>query len=136
MVAGLNTDIKFEFICNSDAVSNDVIMEKMTPSSVVINATGMGKDTPGSPISNQGVFPMHGIAWEFNYRGELDFMHQALKQQKERQLTVEDGWLYFIHGWTQVIAQVFHIDLTMQKVDELAKMAEIVRPPKVQGLRR
>jgi len=43
--------------------------------SIVINATGMGKDTTDSPIINEGLFPKHGIAWEFNYRGELDFMH-------------------------------------------------------------
>jgi hypothetical protein len=24
---------------------------------------------------------------------------------------VENGWTYFIHGWTQVIAEVFHVDI-------------------------
>ena len=66
---------------------------------------------PGSPITDAGVFPCSGIAWEFNYRGELDFLHQALAQEDARQLHVEDGWVYFLHGWTQVIAQVFHITL-------------------------
>ena len=28
-----------------------------------------------------------------------------------RHLQIEDGWTYFIHGWTQVIAEVFHIDI-------------------------
>jgi shikimate dehydrogenase len=87
----------------------------------------MGKDTPGSPITNDGVFPKNGVAWEFNYRGELDFLHQALAQEKDRQLKVEDGWLYFLHGWTQVIAQVLHIDLTPALFDQLAKSAELVR---------
>ena len=136
MVKSLDTDIHFEYICNSDPVKNDVIMQGMAPYSIVINATGMGKDTPGSPITDQGVFPEKGIAWEFNYRGELDFMHQALRQQKDRNLVVEDGWLYFIHGWTQVIAQVFHLTLTPERVDHLAQAAEIVRPPKEPGLRR
>ena len=136
MVRGQNTDIQFEYICNSDPNRNDVIMAGLAPKSIVINATGMGKDTPGSPITDQGRFPEMGIAWEFNYRGELDFMHQALNQQKSKALIVEDGWLYFIHGWTQVIAEAFHLDLNVERVNHLAEMAEIVRPPKEPGLRR
>lgn len=136
MVRGLNTDIQFEYICNSDPIRNDEIMAGLVPKSIVINATGMGKDTPGSPITDQGRFPEMGIAWEFNYRGELDFMHQALNQQISQSLIVEDGWLYFIHGWTQVIAEAFHLDLNAERVNYLAEMAEIVRPPKEPGLRR
>jgi shikimate dehydrogenase len=111
MVGKLDTDIQIEYICNSDPVLNDQIMEKMLPGSVIINATGMGKDTPGSPITRNGQFPINGIAWEFNYRGELDFLHQALAQVESRHLKVEDGWVYFVHGWTQVVAQVLHVDL-------------------------
>jgi shikimate 5-dehydrogenase len=136
LVKSLNSDIQFEFICNSDPIKNDQIMDSMASGSIIINSTGMGKDVPGSPITNSGKFPQNGIAWDYNYRGELDFMHQALRQQKERGLVVEDGWLYFIHGWTQVIAQVFHINLSPKRVDQLAGMAEFVRPPKEPGLRR
>ena len=87
-------------------------MAGLPEGSIVINATGMGKDIPGSPITDAGLFPKNGIAWEFNYRGELDFMHQALRQVDSRNITVEDGWVYFLHGWSQVVAQVLHIDLT------------------------
>jgi shikimate dehydrogenase len=87
----------------------------------------MGKDTPGSPITDQGLFPLNGVAWEFNYRGELDFLHQALAQEQSRKLKVEDGWLYFVHGWTQVVAQVLHIDLTPQVFDRLEAAAATVR---------
>ena len=59
-------------------------MARLPDDSIVINATGMGKDTPGSPVTNAGLFPRGGIAWEFNYRGELDFMHQALAQGESR----------------------------------------------------
>jgi shikimate dehydrogenase len=111
MVGKLGTDIQIEYICNSNPVLNDQIMEKMLPGSVIINATGMGKDTPGSPITWNGQFPINGIAWEFNYRGELDFLHQALAQVESRHIKVEDGWVYFVHGWTQVVAQVLHVDL-------------------------
>jgi shikimate 5-dehydrogenase len=102
-------------------------MEKFPPYSVVINATGMGKDTPGSPITWDGKFPMHSVAWEFNYRGELDFLHQSLAQVESRKVKVEDGWLYFVHGWTQVVAQVLHFDLTPSLFDKLNEAASTVR---------
>ncbi len=136
MVEGLNTDIAFEYICNADPARNDAIMAGMPPGSIVINATGMGKDTPGSPVTDKGLFPPNGIAWEFNYRGDLDFMHQALAQREARGLIVEDGWLYFIHGWTQVVAQVLHIDLSADLLARLSDLAAIVRPPVAAGLRR
>lgn len=127
MVGGLNTDIEIEYICNSDPAINDKIMEKFAPGSIIINATGMGKDTPGSPITWEGKFPMNSIAWEFNYRGELDFLHQSLAQVENRNVKVEDGWLYFVHGWTQVVAQVLHFDLTPALFDKLNEAASTVR---------
>jgi shikimate 5-dehydrogenase len=127
MVESQETDIQVEYICNQDPVKNDAIMAAMSAGSIVINATGMGKDTPGSPITNAGLFPLSSIAWEFNYRGELDFMHQALAQKESRNLFVEDGWLYFVHGWTQVIAQVLHIDLDKELLERLKAVAESVR---------
>lgn len=127
MVGSLETDIEIEYIQNSDPAVNDKIMEKFPPHSIIINATGMGKDTPGSPVTWDGQFPMHSIAWEFNYRGELDFMHQALAQVESRKVVVEDGWLYFVHGWTQVVAQVLHFDLTPELFDRLNQAASTVR---------
>ena len=123
MVGQLDTGIQIETICNQEPAANDRIMTALPDSSVVINATGMGKDTPGSPITDAGLFPRHGVAWEFNYRGELDFLHQAERQAASRDLRVEDGWLYFLHGWTQVVAQVLHIDLTpdlFRRLEEIA----------------
>jgi shikimate dehydrogenase len=87
----------------------------------------MGKDTPGSPVTDAGLFPRNGIAWEFNYRGELDFLHQALAQADSRGVRVEDGWLYFVHGWTQVVAQVLHVDLTPELFARLEQAAATVR---------
>jgi shikimate dehydrogenase len=127
MVEKLETDIQVEYICNQDAAVNDRIMARLPERSVVINSTGMGKDTPGSPVTNAGLFPREGIAWEFNYRGELDFMHQALAQVETRGVRVEDGWLYFVHGWTQVVAQVLHIDLTPEVFARLEQAAASVR---------
>lgn len=127
MVERLNTDIIFEFHRSENSNINDELMEKMPPHSIVINATGMGKDTPGAPISNNAKFPQNGVAWEFNYRGELDFLHQAESQKNERELRVEDGWLYFVHGWTQVIAQVLHFDMTSDLFMELENVANTLR---------
>jgi len=127
MVGGLKTDIEIEYICNSDPLINDGIMEKFPPYSLIINATGMGKDTPGSPVTWQGKFPLHSVSWEFNYRGELDFLHQSLAQVESRNVKVEDGWLYFVHGWTQVVAQVLHFDLTPALFDKLNEAASTVR---------
>jgi len=127
MVSNLQTDIEIEYIQNADPAVNDRIMAKFPPHSIIINATGMGKDTPGSPITWNGLFPQDSIAWEFNYRGELDFMHQARAQVENRGVKVEDGWLYFVHGWTQVVAQVLHFDLTPELFEKFNKAAESVR---------
>ena len=127
MVARIGTDIAVEAICNADPRVNDEIMGFLPEHSLVINATGMGKDSPGSPITDAGIFPHRGIAWEFNYRGELDFMHQALRQVDSRELRVEDGWIYFVHGWSQVVAQVLHVDLTPEVFAALERAAASVR---------
>ena len=127
MIESQGTDIEFLYVQNEETAINDQWMASMPAGSVVINSTGMGKDTPGSPISWQGQFPLDGVAWEFNYRGELDFLHQALAQKETRRLCVEDGWVYFVHGWTQVVAQVLHVDLTPELFAELERAAASTR---------
>jgi shikimate 5-dehydrogenase len=119
--------IPLEIICNQDPLKNDALMAALPEYSVVINATGMGKDIPGSPVTHNGLFPRHGVAWEFNYRGELDFLHQALAQAEPRDVRVEDGWLYFVYGWTMVVAQVLHIDLTPDLFRRMEAVAASVR---------
>lgn len=123
----VKTDINIEVICNSDPNVNDKVMESLPDYSIVINATGMGKDTPGSPITDKGIFPKKGWIWEFNYRGELDFLHQAERQKESRGVKIEDGWIYFIHGWTQVIFQALHLEMTSVIFDKLEKIANSLR---------
>ncbi len=108
---------------------NDALVNRLKPHSLVINATGLGKDAPGSPITGGARFPEHGYAWDFNYRGDLVFLDQARAQQKERSLHVEDGWVYFLHGWTQVIAEVFHIDIPTRGpgFEEISRIAAEAR---------
>jgi shikimate dehydrogenase len=127
MVEELGTDIAFEYVCNQDPRYNDQLLGDMPEGSVVINATGMGKDRPGSPITNGGLFPAASVAWELNYRGELDFLHQALAQKETRSVIVEDGWVYFLHGWTQAIAQVLHLAIDEALFNRLAHVAISVR---------
>ncbi len=95
--------------------------------SLVVNASGLGKDRPGSPVPDGARFPERAVVWEFNYRGSLEFLQQARAQQAERQLTIVDGWRYFIHGWTQVIGEVFETDMTPEIVERLAAAAEPFR---------
>lgn len=110
-----------------EPVLNDKIVESLPAGSLVINATGLGKDRPGSPLTDACRFPENGIVWELNYRGSLEFLHQAEAQQGSRSLTIEDGWTYFIHGWTQVIAEVFHIDITGDRLAACDRIAREMR---------
>jgi shikimate 5-dehydrogenase len=122
---GKRTEVTYLQVTEED--SNDRALEELPEGSLVVNATGMGKDRPGSPISDRAVFPRKGYAWEFNYRGSLEFLHQAEAQQKKRKLHVEDGWRYFIYGWTQVIGEVFSLDIPDHDIERLCCAArEIV----------
>ena len=112
---GFNVPIRYALAATPQEA--DAIVASLTPGSMVINATGLGKDGPGSPLSDQVRFPEKGFVWEFNYRGDLLFLDQAHAQAAARNLTVEDGWVYFIHGWTRVIAEVFDIDIPMSGPD-------------------
>ncbi|MCY4118314.1 MAG: shikimate dehydrogenase [Caldilineaceae bacterium] len=126
-VGAKESSIGFDFIQNNDPSRNDDILAGLPPGSVVINATGMGKDTPGSPLTDSAVFPREGVVWELNYRGELDFMGQAQVQRAERSLTLADGWEYFVHGWSQVISHVLHVQLGAPMFERLSELAAAVR---------
>jgi shikimate dehydrogenase len=99
----------------------------LPPQSLVVNATGLGKDRPGSPLPGSARFPERAVVWELNYRGPLEFLGQARAQQEDRNLVVVDGWRYFIHGWSQVIADVFDLPMEPALVARLAEAAESVR---------
>lgn len=127
MVKQVNPGIAFEFVLIRTPEQVDALMARFPPYSIVINATGLGKDRPGSPITEAGLFPQNALVWELNYRGALDFMHQARRQQEDRGLRIEDGWVYFLHGWTQVIEQVLHTPIHGELFERLAKIAEQTR---------
>ena len=119
--------IEFDLILNADAAVNDRLMAALPPYSLVINATGMGKDLPGSPLTDAGVFPENGAVWELNYRGERCFLQQAQRQAAACNLVVEDGWRYFLHGWSSVISYVFDVAITPERFARFAAVSGAIR---------
>jgi shikimate 5-dehydrogenase len=118
---------EIEYVENANPVENDKLLAGLPPGSLIVNATGMGKDIPGSPVTDGARFPERSVVWELNYRGELDFLRQARRQERTRDLRVEDGWLYFLHGWSEAIAEVFHVELTPERFESLSAEAEAIR---------
>ena len=118
---------EIEYVENADSAQNDELLDALPPGSLIVNASGMGKDIPGSPVTDSARFPERGVVWELNYRGELDFLRQARRQERTRDLRVEDGWLYFLHGWSEIIAEVFHVELTPERFELLSTEAEAIR---------
>ncbi len=106
------------------AAGNDAALDRLRPGSLVVNATGLGKDRPGSPLTGAVSFPDQAVAWDLNYRGDLVFLDQA-RARPERRVRAEDGWTYFLHGWTQHIAEVFSLRpaTLADRFDELADVA-------------
>lgn len=90
---------------------NSTIASSLPAGSVLVNATGLGKDAPGSPLDDDVIFPAGSYVWDLNYRGDLVFLDQARRQESERGLHIVDGWEYFVHGWTQVIGEVFEVEI-------------------------
>lgn len=121
---GINPKIHFEYIHNPTPADNDKTLASLKPHSLIVNATGLGKDGPGSPLTDDCVFPEDSLVWEINYRGDLLFKRQAEAQAQSRRLHVEDGWIYFIHGWTQVISEVFQIDIKGELLEKLSEIAK------------
>lgn len=124
----MKATLPIEYCLTPKPTDNDAVLARMPAGSVIVNATGLGKDAPGSPLTDAAVFPHHAIAWDFNYRGDLLFLDQARRQQAARQLQIEDGWVYFLHGWTRVIAEVFDCAIPesgpgFDMISQLARLA-------------
>ena len=126
--AELGAALEIAYVLVSRPEDADELLAALPPRSLVVNATGMGKDVAGSPITDAAPFPEEAVAWDLNYRGELDFLRQARRQADARRLRVHDGWRYFLHGWTEVIAEVFALELTEERFAELARAAAPFRP--------
>ena len=125
----LDTPLQFEYHLCANTADNDRLLSGLPRGSLVINATGLGKDKPGSPLSPAARFPQDALVWELNYRGVRDFMRGAAAQAEALNLTIEDGWKYFLHGWTEVIAEVFNLELDSETFALLSAIAANFRQP-------
>jgi shikimate 5-dehydrogenase len=105
------------------AADHDLLLGGMPPGSLIVNATGVGKDRQGSALTPAARFPDGAIAWDFNYRGNLTFLDIARSQG----IRAVDGWNYFLHGWSQVMARVFGFELTPELFANMAAAASGMR---------
>lgn len=120
---GTGTGVRYERV--GKALDSDRLLAGLPAGSLVVNATGLGKDAPGSPLTQDALFPLDGYVWEFNYRGELEFLAQARRQQEARRLTVEDGLSYFVFGWALVIGEVFGRELAASDLAALCRATHL-----------
>jgi shikimate dehydrogenase len=119
-------DLRIEY---SPTGAADEYVERAASSCLVVNATGMGKDIPGSPLSSNCRIPIRSTLWDFNYRGTLQFLSQAKPCMHELEISLIDGWHYFVCGWYQVMTRVFGVD----RSDHLFAAFERVAEGKKQG---
>lgn len=119
--------VPLELIQVTGTAEADAAVAGLADDSLVVNATGLGKDRPGSPLS-AAPFPDRAIAWDLNYRGDLIFLDQA-REAAAQAVRDEDGWSYFVHGWTQHMAEVFGLDtqLVADRYKSLAAAAAEIR---------
>jgi hypothetical protein len=56
-------------------------------------------------------------------------LDQARAQQAKKNLHIDDGWVYFLHGWTQAISEVLRVTIapTGPLFDTLSSAARVVR---------
>lgn len=127
LLKDLNPATRMEYILNPTPADNDKTLAALKPHSLIVNATGLGKDAPGSPLTDYCEFPEDSLVWEINYRGNLIFKEQAERQAEAKHLHVEDGWVYFIHGWTQVVSEVFHIEIKGEMLNRCSEIAKKVQ---------
>ncbi|MGN9908422.1 hypothetical protein ACTMTJ_12830 [Phytohabitans sp. LJ34] len=91
---------------------------------LVVNATGLGKDAPGSPVTDAAPFGPSTLAWDFNYRGGLEFLRQAAA----RRAPTVDGWDYFVAGWTGCLTAIADVPFTAGVLADFAAAAAPYRP--------
>lgn len=107
----LGSAVPIEYHHCPEPSDNDKLVAKLARGSLVVNATGLGKDAPGSPITSAVSFPRGAVAWDLNYRGDLEFLDISRNADPALGVRVEDGWVYFLHGWLQAIGEVFDFEV-------------------------
>ncbi|BCB91235.1 shikimate dehydrogenase family protein [Phytohabitans suffuscus] len=102
----------------------DALLAGPPAPALVVNATGLGKDAPGSPVTDLAPFGPSTLAWDFNYRGGLDFLRQAAA----RGASTMDGWDYFVAGWTGCLTAIAGVPFTAGVLAAFAGAAAPYRP--------
>jgi shikimate 5-dehydrogenase len=115
-IAGL---VDAERLAVSDAAGHDRLIASLAPGSLIVNATGIGKDRPGSPVTENVRFPQGAIVWDFNYRGDLKLLEFA----RQAGVQAADGWEYFLHGWSQIMARVLDFEVTAELLQAFRAVA-------------
>ncbi len=128
IVRQVGGDLPLRLVHVTSTDDTDRVLAEQPAGTLVVNATGLGKDLPGSPIGADAVLPEQAIAWDLNYRGDLEFLGTAGMQPEERGVRIEDGWTYFVHGWLQAVKEVFRVDVPtsgpgFDRLSELAREA-------------
>jgi len=123
----LRGNVGIKYVLHASAADNDRLLASVPKGSLIVNATGMGKDRPGSPITDAAKFPEASVVWELNYRGERSFLKQAKSQEERQSLQIHDGWIFFLHGWTQALEPVLQRKFSPGEFDRLAEIAEPFR---------
>ena len=125
---------RIQLVVSSSAAANDITVSALAPYSMVVNATGLGKSTPGSPLTDDVAFPQHCVVWEMNYRGERQFLRQAMAWQSRHEasgaIAIHDGWYAFVQGWSRCVELVYGVELTADQRAVLgATAASVVGRP-------
>jgi shikimate dehydrogenase len=129
-------NLEISYFFHTNPADNDQLLANLPAGSLIVNATGMGKDRPGSPITDQAIFPSESVVWDLNYRGERNFLQQAEFQKSQLKLNVHDGWLCFLHGWTQALQIALRQTLSEKQFQQLEKIAEPFRPISIKSRKR
>lgn len=108
-----------ERIAVSGASDHDRLIASLAPGCLIVNATGIGKDRPGSPVTENVRFPQDAIVWDFNYRGDLKLLALA----RQAGVHAADGWEYFIHGWSQIMARVLDFEVSPELLEDFRAVA-------------
>ncbi|GAB3048212.1 hypothetical protein [Sediminivirga luteola] len=113
-----------ELVLAEDTPAVDRVVAGSAENAVVMNATGLGKTSPGSPLSDPSAFPAGALAWDFNYRGPLTFLEQA----RSAGTAVEDGWDYFLAGWSAALCTIRTAELTDETFGKVKRASRELRP--------
>ncbi|MFW6069484.1 MAG: hypothetical protein ACOC9X_00445 [bacterium] len=124
MLRRLSTaEMAVQLIHNTDAAANDRLLADLPARSLVVNATDAGR----SPLGGGAPFPQHGVVWDLNYDGDLEFLQHARSQIAERDLQLADGWDYFLTRWATALGYIFSLTIDDAAYDRLAAAARPLR---------